>query len=274
MKETSTVMVAAKPKKGPVREYRSVIVDSEDPGYINKLLVGTPSTGNVRMEWVMARYGQIIPVNWSMVQMIQWISGYVPIHYSVADAQNLIVKELIEKDFEWLLLIEQDDVLPPNAFIQFDKYMREEKVPIVSGLYFTKSIPSEPLVFRGRGVGYYKDWKLGDLVWCDGVPTGCLLIHGGLLRAMWEESPEYLVGGIKTRRVFETPRKMWYDPESQQYNMTTGTSDLDWCTKIMKGGFFKKSGWDEYQDKQYPFLIDTNIFCKHIDENGVQYPQV
>lgn len=274
MKKTSTTIATAKSKNGPLIEYKNIIVDSEDPGYVNRLLIATPSTGTVRMEWVMARYGQVIPVNWSMVQMIQWMNGYVPIHYLVADAQNLIVKEVIEKDFQWLLLVEQDDVLPSDAFIRFNKYIRDADVPIVSGLYFTKSNPSEPLVFRGRGVSFYKDWKMGDKVWVDGVPTGCLLINAKILRALWDESPEYKINGITTRRVFDTPRKKWYDPESQQYNTTTGTSDLEWCTRIMKDKIFEKAGWPEYQKKKYPFLIDTNIFCKHIDENGIQYPQI
>lgn len=258
--------------KSPVREYRTVINDSGDPGYVNRLLVATPCTGLVRVEWVMARYGQIIPTNWSMVTMLQFINGYMPLRYQVADAQNLIVKEVVEKDFEWLLLVEHDTVLPPDAFIRFNAYMRQANMPVVSGLYYTRSRPSEPLVYRGRGNSFYGDWQLGDLVWCDGVPTGCLLIHGGLLRAMWAESEEYTIQNQVVRRVFDTPRQLWFDPASQQFNTTAGTSDLDWCTRVMKDGFFKKAGWDDYQDKEYPFLVDTNIFCRHIDMDGTQYP--
>lgn len=272
--ETSVTVAKIQEKDGPVRDVKTIILDSNDPGYVNRLLIGTPSTGQIRMEWAAARYGQIIPTNWSMVQMVQWMNGYIPIKYSVADAQNLIIKEAIEKDFEWLLLIEQDNVLPPDAFIRLNEYMREGKVPVVSGLYFTKSSPSEPLVYRGRGNSFYKDWKMGDLVWCDGVPTGTLLIHMSILKKMWEVSAEYLVNGIKTRRIFETPRKLFMDPTGEQINAITGTSDLDWCTRVMKEKFFEKAGWPEYQEKEFPFLIDTNIFCRHIDENGVQYPQV
>lgn len=261
-----------KASKSPVREYRTIVKDSGDPGYVNRVMVATPVTGLVRIEWVMARYGQIIPVNWSQVQMLEFIDGYYPLRYQVADAQNLIVKEAIEKDFEWLLLVEHDTMLPPDAFIRFNQYMRTAVVPVVSGLYYTRSRPSEPLVFRGRGTGAFYDWQMGDLVWVDGVPTGCLLIHMAIMREMWKDSPEYIVSGTNTRRVFDTPRKMWFDPESQQYNATQGTSDLDWCTNIMKGGYFAKAGWTEYADKEYPFLVDTNIFCKHIGMDGQQYP--
>ena len=126
--------------------------------------------------------------------MQQFINSYSPLRYQVADAQNLIVREVVQRDFEWLLLIEHDTCLPPDGFIRFNEYIRNADTPVVSGLYYTKTRPSEPLVFRGRGTSFYDDWKLGDRVWCDGVPTGCLLIHAGILRAMWAESEEYQVG--------------------------------------------------------------------------------
>lgn len=259
-------------KSTPVRPYRTIIQDSGDPGYVNRLLVATPTTGLIRVEWVQARYGQIIPTNWSMVQMSQYINSFMPLRYQVADAQNLIVKEVVKGDFEWLLLIEHDTCLPPDAFIRFNKYMRDEKTPIVSGLYYTRSRPSEPLVFRGRGTSVYTDWKMGDKVWVDGVPTGCLLIHSGILRAMWDESEEYKLHDTMIRRIFDTPRDLWMNPETNHFNIVSGTSDLAWSTRIMEDKFFEKAGWDEYQSKEYPFLVDTNIFCRHINPDGEIFP--
>lgn len=257
---------------GPYYQIKNEMVSSGDPGYTNRLLVGTPTTGNIRMEWALARYGQIIPTNWSMVNMIQYMSTYAPIDYLVADAQNVIVKEFIEKGFEWLFLLEHDVILPADAFVRLGAYMRSEKEPVVSGLYFTKSVPAEPMIYRGRGNSYYTKWKFGDRVYCDGVPTGCLLIHRSILEAVWNESDEYEIMGVKTRRVFDTPRDMWFDPVTGQWNSTTGTSDLDWCTKVMKNKIFKKAGWEEKAKQRYPFLIDTNIYCKQIDDYGVTYP--
>lgn len=264
----------------PVQEYRIIVKDSGDPGYVNRLLVATPTTGLVRIEWVQGRYGQIIPTNWSMVQMLQITNGGMyTLNYQVADAQNVIVKAAIEGDFEWLLLVEHDTILPPTAFLQFNEYMRDKKVPVVSGLYYTRSVPSEPMVYRGRGTSFYTGWELGDKVWVDGCPTGCLLIHCGILKAMWNDlaDKEYMVGnpltgGTKTRPVFATPNRLWIDPESGQFNSVSGTSDLQWCTDVMKGGYFAKAGWPEYQEMQYPFLIDTKIFCAHVNPNGQKFP--
>lgn len=242
-----------------------------------RVLIGTPTTGLVRMEWVLSRYGQVIPVNWSNVQMIEYLSTYVPLNYEVADAQNLICAQVVDGGFEWLLLVEHDTMLPADGFLQFNKYMRERKAPVVSGLYFTRSRPSEPLIFRGRGNSFYTGWEMGDVVECDGIPTGALLIHGDLIRAMWAESAEYVAQGhAVVRRVFNTPREQWYDPEAGVFQSSQGTSDLAWCDRVMAndGYFLRKSGWGAWweEHKPNPFLCDTGIFCKHIDQDGTVYP--
>lgn len=263
----------SKKKNKPVRKYRRIdVIDSGNPGYTNRIMIGSAVTGLVRIEWVQARHGQIIPVNWGQVDMIHGIPTVYPLRYQVADAQNVIVAKAIEKDFEWLLLWEHDVLAPPNSLVKLNKYMRDEKTPVVSGLYFTRSRPSEPLIFRGRGLGAYYDWKPGDPVWADGVPTGFLLIHMGIIRAMWDDCEEYKLGERLIRRVFYDPRDMWMNPETGEYNSKTGTSDLEWCTRVMEGSYFAKAGWHKFQDKEYPFLVDTSIFCKHINPDGEQFP--
>ena len=47
----------------PVRPRRIVIKDSGRNDYTNRLFVGTACTGNVRVEWVQARYNQMTPIN-------------------------------------------------------------------------------------------------------------------------------------------------------------------------------------------------------------------
>jgi len=174
----------------PVRPYKALVLDSGTSTYMNRLMVGTACTGLLRVEWYSHRTGLIVPCNWSQVSLQQFMSDFMPLRYQVADAQNLIAREAIDKDFEWLLLYEHDVLPPSDAFVRLNQYMVEEKVPLVSGLYFSRSRPAEPLIFRGRGTSYYADWKLGDRVYCDGVPTGFLLIHCAILRLMWDESPE------------------------------------------------------------------------------------
>jgi len=238
-----------------------------------RLLIFTPTVGNVRMEWVQARYSQMIPTNWSFADMLQFLSSSIPIDYQLADAQNLVAKKVVEDDYEWLLMIEDDNVLPPDAFIRINEYMNRGDIPMVSGLYFLKSTHAEPLVYRGRGNSHFQDWKLGDRVWVDGMPMGFLLIHSSLIKAAWKESEEYQVMGETTRRVFEQPNSMWLDEETGGIIAKGGTTDLQWCSRLMEDGLFTKAGWPKFQKMKYPFLVDTRIFIKHIDRNsGVMWP--
>lgn len=256
----------------PVRASHRILTNDDPLGYSNRILMGTPTRGTVRIEWHSAVRSMLVPANWGMVTMTQAMSTFVPVRFQVADAQNLIVREVVEKDFEWLLLLEDDTIPPPDLLVKLNGYMQRGEAPVVSGLYYLKSEPSEPLVYRGRGNGAFLDWKMGERVWCDGVPTGCLLIHSALLRAMWEDSETYAVGGNTTRRVFESGAKSYVDPETGMVNTTACTSDLDWCWRVMEGDYFRKSGWTDFADKEFPFLVDTSIHCIHIAPDGRTFP--
>lgn len=246
----------------------------ENKGKIhNRILIGTPVTGVVRVEWMNGRYGQVIPTNWSHVDYQQWINSSMPLGFSVADAENLLAKAVVEGDYEWFLSYEHDNIPPQDAFIKINNYMIKGDIPVVCGIYFTKSVPPEPLIYREAGRGHFADWKMKDKVWASGIPFGFTLIHGSLIKALWEESPEYMCNGVLTRRVFNTPAEGWNDPEAGGYLSSHGTSDLAWCKRLMDDKIFEKAGWPEFQKKEFPFLVDTSIFVKHIDNHtGVQYP--
>lgn len=255
----------------------TTIIDSGNNKFRQRVLVATPTLGLVRMEWVVARYNnQVIPTNWSKTDMIQYQNGYIPLRYTVADAQNLAVKACLDGGFEWLMFIEDDTMPPPDMFLRFTEYMDKADIPVVSGLYFTRSDPPEPMVYRGRGNHYFRDWKLEDKVWVDGVPTGMVIIHAALLRAVYDDSATYTIRftGDNARRVFDTPAQTWFNEETGAQETLVGTSDLDFCTRVIKGDYLTKAGFPEIAKKKYPFLIDTNIFAKHIEKDGRQFPLV
>jgi len=247
-------------------------------GWQKKICICVPVTGNVRVEWMMARFGQVIPVNWSNGDIFQPFDMYSPLGYGVADARNYCVNYSITQGFEWTFFIDHDVLLPPDTFLKIARYMREKKHPVVSGLYFCKGSEPEPLIFRGRGNSFFPadKWRVGDLVWVDGIPMGTALIHNSILELMWHESPQYTLpttaGGQVVRRVFETPRKCTFDPEKQTYQSLTGTEDLHWCDRVMEQKYLERAGWKKHQKMKYPFLMDTSIFGQHIDPNGIQYP--
>jgi len=122
-----------------------------------RVMIAIPMTGLLRAEWALARYGQAIPCNWSQHEVITWIDQMSPLGYLVADARNVAVDSFMKGQYDWLFFIDHDVVMPPNVFIRWNEYMHSKKAPIFGGLYFTKSVPSEPLLYRGLGTSYYND---------------------------------------------------------------------------------------------------------------------
>lgn len=167
---------------------------------------------------------------------------------------------------------EDDNIPSAGALVKLNEYMIKGDIPMVAGLYFTKSVPPEPMIYRERGYGYYADWKLGDKVWARGIPFGFTLIHGNIIREIWKDAPEYNCNGTITRRVFDTPADTQIDPETGGWIANSGTSDLEFCNRIIEKGYLAKAGFPEIQKKKYPFLVDTSIFVEHIDDKGVRYP--
>lgn len=232
--------------------------------YQHRVMLGIPTMGVVRIEWHNAVNGLIIPVNWSN-------SMQTPIGFRVDDAQNIVCKEAMEKNFEWLLLLEDDVLPPPDLLVKVEQHMEAKSAPIVSGLYPLKSTQAMPFIFRGRGNGTFRDFKTGDKVWADGVPTGCLLVHMSVIREMAKVAETYVLRANQTqvqlKRIFWTPRQSFSDPALGTYQKLVGTSDLFFCDQLKEKGILKKAGWGGHARKTYPYLVDTSINCGHIDRN-------
>ncbi|HEX6827149.1 MAG TPA: hypothetical protein VF077_12600 [Nitrospiraceae bacterium] len=260
------------PENYSTNGYMNLLVKASETDR-RRVLIGLPVTGLLRIEFVLARYGQIIPCNWSAAENIQVLSQITPLGYNVADARNVIVQAAVLGGFEWLFFLDHDVILPLDTFLKMNEYMRDGTYPIVAGLYTTKSFPAEPLVYRGRGNSYYGNFKLGEKVWADGCGNGCTLISGKVLEQMWRDAPEYLAGGNqKVRRVYDTPQFQWVDPESGGFKSFQGTEDLAFFDRMMQGDYLAKAGFKKVAKKRYPILIDASIVCYHITQDGIKYP--
>jgi hypothetical protein len=241
--------------------------------FTKRILVGIPMTGLLRSEWHLAYLSQVIPCNWAHSIHAHPMNQYSPMKFLVSDARNLVVQRAVLDGFDWLFFLDHDVILPHFAFKMLNEYMFKAEVPIMGGLYFTKGVPAEPLLYRGRGTSYHTNWKLGDKVWCDGMGLGCHLIHTSILKVMYEESEEYTIQpGMKARRIFESPSYYVEAKDTMGLIKCAGTEDLPWYERIMNENVFKKAGWPKFQRKKYPFLCDTKLFCRHIDFNGQQFP--
>ena len=239
----------------------------------DRVLIGIPMTGTLRSEWHLSYVGLATPCNWSAAHSIRPLDHTSPMDFLVADARNIVADQAIKGDFDWLLFIDHDVCLPYNTLQVFNRYMRDGKTPIVGGLYFTRGVPSEPLMYRGLGTSCYTKWKIGDKVWVDGMGLGCNLLNVKLLKAMWEDCPEYQVEpGVRPRRLFETPSTSFLDPETGAVHKYCGTEDLHFYHRLYNGEYYAKAGFPQIQKRKYPLLCDTSLFCTHICMSGIRYP--
>jgi hypothetical protein len=248
-------------------------------GWKKRVCIAVPTTGLVRIEWMMARFGQVIPCNWSNGDIFQYFDQYSPVGWAVAEARNVCTEYFISQGFEWLLFIDHDVCLPPDTFLRINEYMMQAEYPVVSGLYFCKGTHPEPLLFRGRGNGFFNNFRRGEKVMVDGIPMGLTLIHRDIMKYLYDNSPvetiQTIRGPVVVRKVFETPRDSWYDPEEGKYAQRTGTEDLFWCDRVINEKVFEKCGnpkWKKFGKLKNPFLCDTGMFARHIDDMGRMFP--
>jgi len=233
--------------------------------------LGIPTTGIIRFEWHHAFTGIIIPTNWEWSSVVQGMIS--TLGYTVAQARNLIVQSFLASGRQWLFFLDHDVICPPNSFIWMDQHIRKPRSPVIGGLYYTKGSPSEPLIYRGRGNGSYQNFKLGDKVWCDGMGMGFTIIHRSVLQYLYDHSPVLDVSGVKVRHVFSTPRQTFMDPESGLWARTVGTEDMYFLDRIREEKVLEKfPQWEHLAGRKYPFLVDTRMFCQHIELNGTTYP--
>jgi hypothetical protein len=248
------------------------IIKSSVGSQTKRIFIAIPITGLVRAEWMVARYAQVIPCNWSQAEYFQWLDAFSPLGFNVADARNVATDTFLKEGYEWIFFIDHDVVIPNCTLLWLNDLMQKGDTPIIGGLYFTRSVPSEPLIYRGKGTGYFHKWKMGDRVWVDGMGLGCHMIHKSILKTAWNNSPEYLIGGTKVHKVFESPAATTFDPEKNTWSNLSGTEDLKFYWRLKDEGLLAKAGWKDLQKRQYPYICDTKIFCKHIDQAGTQYP--
>lgn len=205
-----------------------------------KILIGVPSLGIVTMSWVSNFVLMSSPPD------VAW-SWYFPIGKSVADARNICIDVALARGCDYVLFLDDDVLAPPNTLNKLYTLARTGK-KVVSGLYYSKSSISEPLIFRGDGTGPFLDWEVGDLVQVTSCPMGCALINTEIFRIM--EKPW-----------FQTPSEAYFLPETKEWIRMRGTEDIYWCNKAVRLGF--------------DIWVDTSIVCGHIDKHSMYvFPSV
>uniref|UniRef100_A0A6H2A169 Glycosyltransferase n=1 Tax=viral metagenome TaxID=1070528 RepID=A0A6H2A169_9ZZZZ len=191
-----------------------------------------------------------------------------PIGYTVHDGRNLVATLALEMNIPYLLFVDNDTIIPPDALIKLFKHMPYGD--IVGGLYYSKTMPPYPLLFRGRGNGSYENWTDGDIVQVDGLGMGCTLIKTEVFKKIIPVVKRYVLCTNKEKNEYKEVYEFFRTRDDIKVDAHGGvsydqlTEDLHFC-EIVKSST--------------KMFIDTGIKCGHYDkrtgvifsgENGIK----
>jgi len=196
-----------------------------------EVLIGIPlREENISFEWAKAWKNLLVPTGSPILY------PEVP---AIDVARNMIVEEALRIGVKYIFFLDADVIPPPYAYIR----LRSHRLPIVSGLYYTKvprvkdekgEVRPTPAMWRYnpkvKGLSPIIDWKPPKgLVEVDAVGMGCALID---------------------TRVFKGIKPPWFEYRHNPLARTGLSEDLVFCEKAKKAGF--------------PIYVDTAVECGHI----------
>lgn len=130
--------------------------------------IGVISRGTIPIKWMvhMNMIQRNLPVG------LYW--KYIVVEgKNYADGRNEVVKKAREENFEWLFFVDDDVFLPHDAI----KRLLSHQKDVVTGIYWTKSDPAEPVIFEKFGKGPMYKFPVDKLFPVAGAGAGCLLIN-------------------------------------------------------------------------------------------------
>ena len=154
-------------------------------------VVVIPTRGLLHWRWVQAKGNLIAPMNAKRCEL--WAAGD-----EVGHAYNKLVQTVLDHPdlgkFRYILTIEDDNIVPPDAHIRLLESIEWGKFDAVSGIYFTKGDVNMPMAygdpaehartgvldFRPRDVR--EALAAGQIMPVNGIGMGCALWRMDLFR--------------------------------------------------------------------------------------------
>lgn len=166
-----------------------------------RLLMGIPTLrANPRTpNWIEALANLHMPLGSTMERY--WVADL-----PIAEARNRICAEAVRGGFDAVFMLGDDVLAPANTLLaMLARLGRTYPTPeggaarcdMVTGVYWTKTYPAFPYLWRGLLDGPYTDWRAGELVAVDFAGCDCLMVTTDALRRMGEPyfSTDYDWGG-------------------------------------------------------------------------------
>lgn len=196
------------------------------------LAIGLPFCGRpISPEWAVSFAAQNYPMN-----VRRFMSAMK--EEEIGKARTQMAKQAVEKRAKYLWFADDDTAMPFHAIRSLITTLEnsDDQTMVAGGIYCAKTLPTEPIVYRGNGQGAFWKWKAGDVFECSGIGTGCMCIKTEVFRHLPEP-------WFKTVDKDGTPDC----PIEQE------TDDMYFCDRVTEAGF--------------KILADTNVMCVHWDWN-------
>jgi len=151
----------------------------------------------------------------------------------VDKARNEMIKLALQKNADYILMLDNDNLLPKNGLDRLVEVMEQEKADFVTGIYFEKKKPYYPVLREYHDGGFWKieNPPLGKVIKIDGCGLGCCLVK-----------PE----------VFRKTKYPWFkfNHERWGYKDIQLSEDLYFCRQLREKGF--------------KMVCDTGLISSHI----------
>ena len=103
----------------------------------------------------------------------------------VDEARNELVSYARRIGARYIFFIDDDVLIPQNALIR----LFHLKTGVATGVYYTKTQPSVPVILKKDRPAGFEDWKYGDVIEVDYAGAGCLLVDMNVFDAIEEKFP-------------------------------------------------------------------------------------
>lgn len=162
----------------------------------------------------------------------------VVLNKPIAEARNEIVQFALDQGAHYIFWLDDDVIAPGDAFLKMYNHQKD----IVNGVYWSKSNPPMPLLFRNHLEGPYWDWHIGDFIEIDAAGNGLTLVKTDVYR-----------------KISETVGGPWYSTDYSSFpginsSPANNTEDLYFYAKARKAG--------------YKIWADTSIQAFHYEKNS------
>lgn len=203
---------------------------------------GVMRLGRITPEWHWGRNLLIPPMGYNVAEI--YADGM-----EVGVARTKACRKAVEMGMKYLFFLDWDTIPPQDTLCKLVYHLENNPdYDIAAGMYWSKTKPPWPLLWREWEQGASWDWTLGEVLKerVVGVPMGCTLLRVSLFQRL-------------------PPLDPWFETINDTVTIddTTipfrSTEDLKFCQKY----------GDELKGK---ILMDTGIQCVHIEPTtGVKY---